>query len=138
MKIQDLIGKNIGARSFKVLSLYNSAFPPFKLIKKVTTRGNILSNVVSVIGRPSTAGNELMIGLQDESGTSWVLYQPGLFFINGKTEDDPKAQWVNISEADIEQAAETNSFTNKLLKPLKTIGLVVAAGFILMAIIKRK
>lgn len=137
MRPTDLIGKNIGARSFKVLSLYNSALPPFKLIKKVTTRGNILSNVVDVVARPSTAGNELMIGLQDETGISWVLYQPGLFFIGGKTEDDPNAQWVNISEADIAQAAEANSFTNKLLKPLKTIGLVVAVGFILATIIKR-
>ena len=138
MHPRDLIGKNIGAKAFKVLSLYDAATPPFKLVRKITTRGGILSNVIDVIARPSTKGNELMIGLQDEAGTSWVLYQPDLFYIGGKSDTDPAIQWVNIPESEISTAAEANSFTSQLLRPFKYVGIILAAGFVLLALTRKK
>jgi hypothetical protein len=138
MNPKELIGKQIGARAYKVLSLYDSPLPPFKLKQKITTRGGILSTVTDVVARPSTAGNELMIGLQDENGTTWVLYQPDLFYINAKSDTDSRAQWVTISETDIAQAAEANSFLNTMLKPVKGLLLAVVAVAVILPLIKRK
>lgn len=135
MRAEDLKGRLIGAQGNKVLSLYSNFSAPFKLKQKITTRGGILSKVVDVQGRPTSAGNELMIGLEDPTGTSWMLYEPGLFFYGGKTEGDPKSKFINIDEASISRLAEQNSLINTVAAPIKKyaiIGIAIIAGIMIL------
>lgn len=135
MRAEDLKGRLIGARGNKVLSLYSNFSAPFKLKQKITTRGGILSKVVDVQGRPTSAGNELMIGLEDPTGTSWMLYEPGLFFYGGKTEGDPQSRFINIDESSISKLAEQNSLLNTVTAPIKKyafIGIAIIAGIMLL------
>ena len=83
MSVNNYIGKNISAEPFKVITLYDK-YKGGQQVKRLTTRGGILSKITDIKGVFEPVGDSyVMIGLQDEAGTSWTRYEPGVFNITG-------------------------------------------------------
>jgi len=83
MSVNNYIGKNLSAEAFKVITLYNK-YKGGQQVRRLTTRGGVLSKITEIKGVFEPVGDSyIMIGLQDETGTSWTRYEPGVFNING-------------------------------------------------------
>jgi len=138
MQAEELKGRLIGARAFKVINLYKNFSAPFQLKKKFTTSGRILSKVADVQARVTSNGGELMIGLEDEGEISWVLYEPDLFFYGGKTEGDPNSKFIFVDQQNIDRLAEKNSLLNTLTAPVKKYAIIGFAVLAAILLLKRK
>lgn len=137
MKAEDLKGRLIGARAYKILSLYKNFSAPFELKQKIATKGGILSKVADVQGRVASTGGELMLGLEDEGGVSWVLYQPDLFFYGGKTEGDANSKFIFVDQENIDKLAEKNSLLNTITSPVKKYAIIGATILAFVLLLKR-
>ena len=83
MSISKYINKNLGAEAFKIVTLYDK-YKGGKQTKRLTTRGGVLSKLIDIKGVFEPVGDSyIMMGLQDETGTSWTRYEPGVFNVDG-------------------------------------------------------
>ncbi len=83
---QKYIGQNLYVPAFMTLYLYDSPGVGSKEINHLTSQdpNQAISKIVDIKGKYRPLGSdEIMIGLEDQNGTSWVAYTPGKMFING-------------------------------------------------------
>jgi hypothetical protein len=84
MSVSKYLNKNLGAEAFKIVTLYDK-YKGGKQTKRLTTRGGVLSKLIDIKGVFEPVGeNFIMLGLQDdEAGTQWTRYEPGVFNVDG-------------------------------------------------------
>ena len=84
MSISKYLNKNLGAEAFKIVTLYDN-YKGGKQTKRLTTRGGVLSKLIDIKGVFQPVGeNYIMLALQDdEAGTQWTRYEPGVFNVDG-------------------------------------------------------
>jgi hypothetical protein len=132
MPVNKYIGNNLSAEAFKVITLYNK-YKGGQQVRRLTTRGGVISKITEIKGVFEPVGDSyIMIGLQDEAGTSWTRYEPGVFNVNGIP--------LIISDKDVSELTEKDNPIKQGLNFAANFGktaLLVGGGIIALILIMK-
>lgn len=146
---QKYIGQNLYVPAFMTIYFYDSPGVGAKEINHLTSQdpNQAISKIVDIKGKYRPLGeDEIMIGLEDQNGTSWTRYTPGKMFINGGapltfSQDDTTAL-IAPSKAEFQHSVNPLAYAanaiGDMLGQYKVPVMIGAALLIISKFVKRK